>query len=224
MVEISERQWIKVRTTVPLESFPPIESRSAVRTERLLLRPFTQNDLESLHVLRLQPEVMVWTMQGRPDKDLEETQKNLDIRLEGNQANNYDWAICVAETGQLIGIGGCMRTNGDLGWPVVGYMLLKEQWGKGYGTEFVKGFLKVWWELPRREAEIEVDRHTVADPAGIVPECLVAVTVEHNPASQNVLRKSGMKLVKRWEEEDAASPGGQVLLHAYAAFKPVQDD
>ena len=202
MVGISPLERIKVKSTLPLGKFPPLEARPVVRTERLILRPFQQSDLEGLHALRLQPEIMVWTMQGRPDKDLAETQTNLDRRLSPNDADNFDWAICVAETGHLIGIGGCMRLDGDLGWPVLGYMLGKESWGKGYGTEFVKEFLKIWWELPRREAEVEVDKYTVADPEGMVPEQLNAVTVDYNPASQNVLAKSGFTLVKKWTEDD----------------------
>jgi RimJ/RimL family protein N-acetyltransferase len=228
MVEISEQQRIKVKTTLPLAEFPPIEARSELKTGRLILRPFRQADVEALHELRLQPEVMVWTMQGRPDKDLAETQNSLDLRLAPKDTANFDWAICVAATGQVIGIGGCCHLSGDLGWPVLGYMLRKEAWGQGYGTEFVRGFLKLWWALPRREAEAEVDLHTVGGRGGALhgpesepePEQLNAVTVDHNPASQNILRKCGMTLVKKWVEEDVHEPSGSVLLHAYSITRP----
>ena len=55
--------------------------------------------------------------------------------------------------GALIGTGGChSRGGGMLGWPEIGYMLRREAWGMGYGTEFLAGFLEAWWALPRGEA------------------------------------------------------------------------
>lgn len=213
-------EWVKVKTTLPKQPFEPIATRPHIQTERLLLRPLRESDHEAVFELRSQPEVMIWTTQGKVDVDIEATRKLMAPRFPPNDGTNFDFAICLAETGQLIGVGGSFKRSGELGWPVVGYMLRKEAWGKGYGTEFLQGFLKAWWALPREEIEHEVEKSTVEGDGDVKNECIVAVTVTNNIASQNVMRKNGLELVKVWEEEDLQESGGMVTLLGFVGKKP----
>ncbi|UNI22867.1 hypothetical protein JDV02_008713 [Purpureocillium takamizusanense] len=164
---------ISVKTTLPALPYPPLASRPVIKTARLLIRPFTATDLDALHTLRTQPEVMAWMPLGQVDGDLEKTKAVLAAKLLHDD-RNYSFAICLAapsstgeeeEEHELIGTGGChSRGGGMLGWPEVGYMLRREHWGRGYGTEFLEGFMEAWWALPRCEvAALTVDASTVAE-------------------------------------------------------------
>lgn len=192
-------------------------SRTPIRTERLILRPYAESDVEGFHALRSQEEVMVWTSYGKPDADLDFTRNVISKRLPGSEGGEaaYEWAICIAETGEFIGTGGSHLWSGELGWPVIGYMLRKEFWGKGYATELVRGFLQAWWALPRHEVDLKVERSTVGDDweTALQRENIVAVTVAENGASQKVLGKTSFTLNRVWFENDE-------VLHGYVAVRP----
>ncbi|KAL7939174.1 acetyltransferase domain-containing protein [Trichoderma chlorosporum] len=214
-------EWVTVKTTLPKTPYPLMADRKPIRTERLILRPYAATDLNDFHLLRIQPEVMKWTSQGKPDADLEQTQKVLADRLPGtNGESAYEFAICWAETGEMIGTGGSHMRVGELGWPVIGYMFRSEFWGKGIATEVVTAVLKAYWALPREEVEIKVEKSTVQGSENErQPEHITAVTLDNNGPSQNVLGKLGFKLVKKWEEEE---PNTKVmeLLYGYALQTP----
>ena len=215
MVEVSEFEFVTVKSTLPKFPLPPNHERPIFRTERLILRPVKEDDLEALHALRLQPEVMVWTSQGKPDADIDATRQNLARQLPPRDIEGYNCAICLAETGEFIGIGGNHMRDGEMGWPVLGYMLRKEAWGKGYATEFVRGFLDIWWALPREEAEVKIDKSTVRGEGEIQEELFTAVTVDDNHGSNNVMKKSGFELTKAWKEEDLRDPTKTVTLYGW---------
>ncbi|KAL3958989.1 hypothetical protein ACCO45_007151 [Purpureocillium lilacinum] len=145
---------------------------------------------------------------GHPDPDVEWSREQMKKRLAPLGDAKYEFVICVAETGEMIGTGGCHMVVGELGWPVIGYMLRKEFWGRGYATELVNGFLKAWWALPRAEVELKVEKSSVSAegwPTG---------------ASQNVLRKCKLDLVKVWEEDDLRDPTQRAVLYAFVGRKP----
>lgn len=215
----TELEWVTVKTTLP-KPYPPMSEREPIRTERLILRPYAATDLNDFHLLRIQPEVMKWTSQGKPDTDLAQTEKVLADRLPGTDGESaYEFAICWAETGEMIGTGGSHMRVGELGWPVVGYLFRSEFWGKGIATEVMSAVLKAYWALPREEVEIKVEKSTVEGESERQPERITAVTLDSNGPSQNVLGKLGFKLVKKWEEEE---PNTKVmeLLYGYAVQTP----
>ncbi|POR35796.1 Uncharacterized protein TPAR_04006 [Tolypocladium paradoxum] len=214
MLAPSPLEWVTVKTTLPAVPYPLLASRPDIRTERLVLRRTLESDLEGWHALRLQPEVMKWTSQGRPDKDLEWSRERFVKRLAPAGDARYEFIICLAETGEMIGTGGCYVVTGQFGWPVIGYMLRREFWGKGYATEFVNGFLEAWWALPRADVDVKVERSTVERAAedGLARECIVAVTLDSNRASQNVLAKCKLQLVKVWAAADLRDPTQTAVL------------
>jgi RimJ/RimL family protein N-acetyltransferase len=216
----SALEWTTIKTTLPVFPYPPVAERKAVRTQRLLIRPQEAADAVELHQLRLQPEVMKWTMQGAPDKDMDATRKWLAGTLPPNDDKTFNFSICLAETGELLGVGGSHMRNGELGWPVIGYMFRSEAWGKGYATEFVRAFQDMWWALPRVPVELKVATDTVQGEGEIKDELIIAVTVPSNQGSHNVLRKSGYKLIKIWEDEDARDTTKSVDLYGFAAKRP----
>ncbi|KAK8122478.1 acyl-CoA N-acyltransferase [Apiospora sp. TS-2023a] len=210
----SPSNMIKVKTTLPRQPLPPSADRQPIQTERLLIRPLTQDDLHALHELRTQPEVMIFTMKGCIDDNVAEAQTQLDRFLppKGDR-ETFNAAICLAATGEFLGIGGAHKgAPPELGWPEIGYMLKREHWGRGYTTEFLRAFLERWWALPRVEVEIEVDARSVAaataDCSGVedvvvVPEMLKAIIDANNPGSRRVLQKAGFEICKEWKEPDS---------------------
>jgi RimJ/RimL family protein N-acetyltransferase len=220
MASSHDRGKIRVRTTLP--ALPPRAEREPIRTARLVLRPFAQDDLEGLHALRAQPEVMIFTGQGRPDVDLAETQTRMDRFLPPHDAANFNCVVCLAATGELVGVGGVHRLDSPGGWPEVGYMFKHEHWGKGYGTEFMRAFLDAWWSLPREDAEIEVDPASLEGRAraqdGQAPEILTAIVEANNRGSLHIVDKLSFQRYKDWTEPDsrAGFEGIDACLVAFA--------
>ncbi|KAI1827124.1 acetyltransferase domain-containing protein [Xylaria intraflava] len=196
---------IKVKTTWPV--VPPSINRTPIRTERLLLRPFAATDVEAIHELRRQPEVMQWTIAGLVDKTTDETRVFIERFLPPKDLASYNFVVVyLGEAGDVvIGCGGCGVIKPELGWPEVGYMFRKEYWGMGFGTEFLRGLTAAWWALPRREVELEVELESVRDGDAAIraPEVLVAVIENGNVGSRRVLEKAGFAEYKRWTEPDS---------------------
>ncbi|GAW21090.1 hypothetical protein ANO14919_106030 [Xylariales sp. No.14919] len=211
---------IKVKTTSPI--VPPNADRAPIRTERLLIRPFDASDAEAVYQFRKQPEVMVWTMLGVVDKDVNESRAFVERFLPPKDLNTFNYVVeylgDVSKSddanGVVIGAAGCHKMDSISGWPEVGYMFRKEYWGKGLATEFLRAFTKAWWALPRREIELEIDdasveklrrgKGEVNDGDVIrVPEALMAMIEASNGGSRKVLEKTGFKEYKSWTEPDS---------------------
>ncbi|KAK1756978.1 GNAT domain-containing protein [Echria macrotheca] len=164
--------------------------------------------------------------QGRPDRDLAETKPRLEAYLPPKDEKTFTFAICLLDTEEMIGIGGCYSLKSMFGWPVVGYMLDREYWGRGLATEFLRGWLGMWAALPRMDdqVEIEVDARTVAggdENEGVVMEEEQVVTwtvAGENMASERVMQKSGFECFLRWREPDLRAPEVEVELVAYRYF------
>lgn len=207
--------WAAVRTTIP--RLPSSSARSVVTTPRLLIRPIEASDLDALHGLRTQPEVMVWTAAGRVDSDKDETASVLAAFLPPHDAEAFNCTLCLRETGEPIGMGGVhrMNTDKDYGWPEIGYMFKKEHWGKGLATEFVVAFLRMWDGLERVPIQLNVNPKTLATDDGqqtTVREQLLATADAKNVASQRILIKCGFEPFDDFEEENARDPTKVVRL------------
>ncbi|THC90445.1 hypothetical protein EYZ11_010087 [Aspergillus tanneri] len=155
---------------------------------------------------------MKWTSTGHIDRNIEETRKNLNLFLPPNDATTVNCAICLKDTGELIGLGGCHVFPETQGWPEVGYMLRTEFWGRGIATEFLNSWLPFWGELPRTEREVRVERAMVAGD-GSVKEHLIAITEASNIPSQKVLLKSGFQQFREFTEVDYADPNRECIMH-----------
>ncbi|KAI0118273.1 acyl-CoA N-acyltransferase [Nemania sp. FL0031] len=229
---------VKVKTTLPAQPFPPNSARAPIKTERLILRPLTQDDLAALHALRTQELVMACTALGKTDKDLAETQAKLDPFLPPRDTTTYNPAICLASTGELIGLGGVFGRESALGWPEVGYMIRTEHWGRGYATEFLRAFTEAWWGLDRAEAVVEVDELSVVrdgdgkgegegeggeeEEEDKVREMLCATVEDTNRGSLRVMEKAGFERFRTWTTPSrrAGEGGKEVTLVGFVNRRP----
>lgn len=217
--------WTAVHTTLP--RLAPSSARSIVTTQRLLIRPIIASDLDALHGLRTQPEVMRWTAAGCVDSNKDATASVLAAFLPPHDAEAFNCTMCLRETGEPIGMGGVhrMNTNQDYGWPEIGYMFKKEHWGKGLATEFVVAFLRMWDGLERVPIELNVNPKTLATDDGqrtTVKEQLLATADATNAASQRILTKCGFEAFDKFEEEDPQDPTKVVQLVTFRYFPRVR--
>lgn len=176
-----------------------------------------------MHALRTQKEVMKWTSSGRIDQNIEETRDKLNLFLPPNDTTTVNCAICLRETGEFIGMGGCHLFHGEYGWPEVGYMLRKEFWGRGIAKEFLGIWLPFWDQLPRSETEMGIQRGMVAGAGagagGTVKEHLIAITEASNAPSQKVLLKSGFERFREFSEVDDRDPNEREKIVQLVAFR-----
>lgn len=113
----------------------PPEGNHVIETERLILRPFTENDTEAVFNCCQNPNLgnnAGW----KPHDTLEESLKILQTIFIPQKDT---WAITRKEDRLLIGAIGILpdpkRENSNAG--MIGYWLDEAQWGKGYMSEAV---------------------------------------------------------------------------------------
>ena len=113
-------------------------------TDRLILREYTIEDWEAVHVYGCDSDVLRYMLWG-PNTPEESkgfvsaclAESNVEPRLV------YNLAIELKESGSLIGGVALMLQNneGEIGW-----ILNKTMWGKGYATEAALGLIRYGFE------------------------------------------------------------------------------
>jgi ribosomal-protein-alanine N-acetyltransferase len=162
-----------------------------LETERLILRRLVPEDLGPLHALYRDPEVRRYFPEGT--LDLEETREELNWFLNGHpdRPELGLWATLDRETGAFLGRCGLLPwTIEDRAEVEVAYLLAREVWGRGLGTEVARGIARYAFEhlgLPR----------------------VVSLIEPGNAASVKVARNIGMILEARMQDEK-----GPFLLYA----------
>ena len=110
-----------------------------LETERLILRKFSEGDMEALFLILKDEEVNKF-LPWYPIKDIEETKKFYEERYAGiyEQPQAYAYAICLKSDNFPIGyIKVDMEEHHDFG-----YGLRKEFWHKGIVTEAGKAVVE----------------------------------------------------------------------------------
>jgi RimJ/RimL family protein N-acetyltransferase len=147
--------------------------RRELATQRLRLRQFTDDDVQFMFDLNSDPEVIKYA-EATPARSLQEARQ----RLENGPLADYvkygygRFAVELNETNQLIGFCG-IKYLPEIDLPEVGYRLLKEHWGRGYGTEAARACV----DFAREDLNIKK---------------LVALIMPANTASINIAEKLGM--------------------------------
>ncbi|KAI0470171.1 acetyltransferase domain-containing protein [Xylaria cf. heliscus] len=213
---------VPVRTTLPRF---PLPEQPTLRTERLLIRPLTQADLEGLYLLRSQAKYMAETSLGIPDADITGSQGEID-KLTAAPVEHFVFGIFLSGSGELIGDGGVHTIRGSgLGWPEIGYKIHPAHWGAGYATEAMAAVLEAWWALPREEAEVAVHPGALSQEKnkdGLARERVVAEFAAYNAGSKRVLEKLGFEDFGSWEEPDTQLHriGQPLMLGHYVLSSP----
>ena len=104
-----------------------------LETDRLIMRPFAESDLDAYAVMCADPEVMRFL--GGKTWDRMQTWRHIAATLGHWQLRGYGpWAVEERRSGELIGRVGFINPEG---WPgfELGWTLARAAWGNGYATE-----------------------------------------------------------------------------------------
>lgn len=106
-----------------------------LRTDRLILRPFTIDDIDAAYKMNLDEEVSRWTGDGGV-VGKEEIRRRIQEDVLGDYAK-YGYgrmAVVLKETEEFIGFCG-LKYLEDYEEVDLGYRLMSQYWGRGYATE-----------------------------------------------------------------------------------------
>ncbi len=108
-----------------------------IKSEGLLLRQFTQNDLDNVYKGLSDPDVIRYY--GVSFKSKEETREQMQwfTDLEKNGTGIW-WAVCSSDNTIFYGAGGLNNLNKEHKKAEIGFWLLPRFWGKGFMMEGMK--------------------------------------------------------------------------------------
>lgn len=155
-----------------------------LQSERLFIRNLKLEDLEQLHKLQSNPNVMKY-ITNRP-KSLEETEKELLKIITSYEENQSDFivlAVCLSENKEFIGT--CAVIKYEDTKSEIGYRLQEQHWGYGYGSELTKRLLIYCFE----------ERNIVS---------VIANVETQNHYSVRIIEKNGFELINEVYDEEIA--------------------
>jgi len=148
-----------------------------LQTERLVIRPYRDDDATALHEVFGSPEVMRWTPSA-PSKDVEETRQRLarTMAFTLRQPPGLGlWALELKTSSEFLGQVGVFPVEGKGPDVEVAYELAPRVWGHGYATEAARALVEYGF------GELGLRR-------------IVALILPDNARSRNVASKCGMTL------------------------------
>uniref|UniRef100_UPI003F683FFE GNAT family N-acetyltransferase n=1 Tax=Streptomyces polyasparticus TaxID=2767826 RepID=UPI003F683FFE len=165
-----------------------------METERLVLRRWRAEDVAAMAVVNADPEVMRWIGDGSV-RDEERTRAGIEAWEREWEHEGFGlFAVEVRATGRVAGFTGLSVPHflpEVLPAVEIGWRLGREYWGKGYATEAARAALRFGFR----------DR-------GL--NQILSIAQPENKASQRVMSKLGMRLVKETVAPDA---GRTALVH-----------
>jgi RimJ/RimL family protein N-acetyltransferase len=172
--------------------------RVFLETERLVLRRFTEADVDNLFELDSDPDVMRFLTGGRPtprDVIRNETLPRFLRYYERFEGLGF-WAAIERSTGEFLGWFEFRPQEGGGPEEVeLGYRLRRSAWGKGYATEGSRALIRKGF------TELGVRR-------------VLASTMAVNVASRRVMEKAGLTLARTfhrsWPDPIEGAEHGEV--------------
>lgn len=138
-----------------------------IETERLLLRPFTREDVTPMLEVYGDAEVMRFIPGGALDASA--TAQMLAAYAHAQETRGFAvWAVVLKGTGRLVGDAG-FNLFTVTGEPELGYSLARRAWGNGYASEAARGCLAAAFahlDCARVVALVDVDNEPSQRVAG----------------------------------------------------------
>jgi 3-dehydroquinate dehydratase/shikimate dehydrogenase len=113
----------------------PVPDEITLRTERLLLRPWREQDREPFAALNADPRVMEWFPAPMTSSESNAVADRIEEHF--RETGWGLWAVEIPDANPFIGFVGLSPSDSTLGYPSVeiGWRLAASQWGKGYAPE-----------------------------------------------------------------------------------------
>jgi RimJ/RimL family protein N-acetyltransferase len=151
--------------------------RIVVKTPRLAIRQFTEDDVDNLFNLNSDPEVMRYLGRPAPREFLRDEVIPFHLGVYQRFDRLGTWAAESADNGEFLGWFHFRAEDGDITDIHLGYRLRRSAWNKGYATEGSKALINMGF------TDLGVQR-------------VYAHTMTANAASRRVLEKCGLTLVR----------------------------
>ena len=153
-----------------------LEPAYPLETERLLLRPFADGDLDSLYAIHSRPDVaryLYWEPRTKEEVRavLEEKARG---RVIGSVGDTLTLAVALKSTTELIGECNLHLVSDEHRQGEIGFIVHPDHHGRGYATEAARALLRLAFE--------DLDLHRV-----------IGRLEARNTASARVLEKLGMR-------------------------------
>jgi len=129
-----------------------------IETERLVLRPFAEADLDRFATMYADAEVMRHVGDGRP-LGRAAVWRTMALFVGHWELRGYgQWALAEKATGDVIGRAGLWNPEG---WPglEVGWLLDRARWGHGFATEAARASLDYAFDVVGADRVISVIAH-----------------------------------------------------------------
>lgn len=174
-----------------------------IETERLIMRPFNKDDLDIIVGLYSNEEIMRYMPNDVMDAD--KAQMHLD-KVAGDWEEkpqvNFEMAVILKDNQEKIGRS---RIHLDYGTDtaMVGWLLLKKEWGKGYASEMTRALIDYSFDV--------LNVHRVC-----------ALCHPENIASWKVLEKCGMRREAHYMQKCRYVKSGNIIWEdelEYAVLK-----
>jgi [ribosomal protein S5]-alanine N-acetyltransferase len=124
--------YLRYMLTFSFSPFPYLHS------ERIYYRQLEETDYDAVYQLRYDPRVRRFISSEYEKSDEAVSQFIIDSKTKTNSADLVMWCMEEKTTQQVIGIIGYFRLYPEHHRAEIGYVLLHDQWGKGFATEAVK--------------------------------------------------------------------------------------
>jgi RimJ/RimL family protein N-acetyltransferase len=120
-----------------------------ILTERLLLRPFTPDDLDALHAMFGDPGVTRYLDHGPLSRDAVRELLARISRMTGIDAHrdSLRLAVKLQASGDVIGDVSLWRTSAKHNQGEIGFVLHPEHQGRGYAVESMRELLRIGFEV-----------------------------------------------------------------------------
>lgn len=116
-----------------------------LETEKLLLRGWRTGDFEAVHAYASNPANVIYMGWGpNTEKD---TRKFIKLSIKWNKKNTeeYSYAVILKDSGKLIG-GGSISINQSRNEASLGWILHKDYWKQGLGTQMARELIRFGFE------------------------------------------------------------------------------
>lgn len=127
---------------------PVLTPELPIRTERLLLRLYTEDDLDDVYAMQARPDVARYLYWGPRNRD--EARESLGKKIASNrlraEGDDLTLAVVLPDAGTVIGDVLLVWVSGEHRQGEIGYIFHPDHGGHGYATEAARVMLRLGFE------------------------------------------------------------------------------